>query len=182
MIYFTSDLHFGHDRGFLYSPRGFSSIAEMNEAIINNWNSVINDDDDVYILGDLMLNDNANGLSCLNRLKGIKHIILGNHDTDTRVELYKNISSDIKYADIVKYGKYRFYLSHYPTHTSGLTNGHVSENLLNLYGHTHQKTNFYEDNPFMYHVGLDSHNCMPVSVEQVIEDIKNKVKECKELL
>lgn len=30
--------------------------------------------------------------------------------------------------------------------------------------------------------GLDSHNCMPVSVEQVIEDIKDKVKECKELL
>lgn len=182
MIYFTSDLHFGHNREFLFKPRGFTTIEEHDNTIIENWNSVVGKDDDVYILGDLMLNDNKHGLECISRLNGIKHIILGNHDTDTRVELYKAITSDIKYADIIKYGKYRFYICHYPTFTSNLEKEHLSECLINLYGHTHQKTNFYNDIPFMYHIGLDSHNNKPISVEDILSDIKNKINECKEML
>ena len=46
----------------------------------------------------------------------------------------------------------------------------------------YQKTNFYEDRPYMYHVGLDSHDCYPVSMDQVIEDMNNKVTECKDML
>ena len=54
-IFLTSDLHFGHNKEFIYKVRGFNSIEEMNEAIIERWNSVVNNDDDVYVLGDLML-------------------------------------------------------------------------------------------------------------------------------
>ena len=61
-IFVTSDLHFCHDRDFLYEPRGFKSVHEMNEAIVKNWNSIIQPEDDVYVLGDLMLNDNDRGL------------------------------------------------------------------------------------------------------------------------
>ena len=56
-IYFTSDLHLCHDRGFIYEPRGFNSIEEMNNAIVENWNSIVTNEDNVFILGDLMLND-----------------------------------------------------------------------------------------------------------------------------
>ena len=180
MIYFTSDLHFCHDREFLFKPRGFSTIEDMNQAVVENWNNVINETDDVYVLGDLMLNDNDEGMRLLSSLKGNIHIILGNHDTNTRIKLYKELPNvkEIVYATIIKYNKYRFYLSHYPTYTGNLENGHLSEMLINLYGHTHQKTNFYNDMPFMYHIGLDSHNNTPVSVEEVIEDCRNKVKEC----
>ena len=38
MIYLTSDLHLNHNRGFIYEPRGFHSVEEMNEAIIDLWN------------------------------------------------------------------------------------------------------------------------------------------------
>ena len=31
----------------------------------------------------------------------------------------------------------------------------------------------------MYNVGVDAHDLMPVSIDTVIEDIKNKIKECK---
>ena len=74
-IFVTSDLHFGHDRGFLYEPRGFDNIEDHDEAVIANWNSVVNEDDDVYVLGDLMLNDNAHGVECIKRLNGTIHII-----------------------------------------------------------------------------------------------------------
>ena len=54
--------------------------------------------------------------------------------------------------------------------------------MIGLYGHTHQKSNFYQDIPFMYHVGLDSHDCYPVSFEQIIIDIRNKIGECYAML
>ena len=44
-IYLTSDLHLGHDKDFIYKPRGFNSVDEANESIISNWNSIINEDD-----------------------------------------------------------------------------------------------------------------------------------------
>lgn len=177
MIYFTSDLHLCHNREFLYSPRGFTSIDEMNKAIIEGWKD-ITDEDDVYILGDLMLNDTEEGMRILSSLKGRLHIIIGNHDSNVRINLYKtlpNLVEEPKYSTVIKYKKYKFYLCHYPTITINIGNNYMSGQLICLYGHTHQKTNFYNDCPFMYHVGMDSHNCKPVSIEEIIQDCKNKL-------
>lgn len=185
MIYFTSDLHFCHDREFVYKPRGFDSVQEMNDAIIERWNSIVNEEDDVYVLGDLMLNDNNLGVELVNKLHGRIHVIIGNHDTDSRINMYKDKCDNIEtiqYALRIKYGKYHLYLSHYPTITCNLDESHFSEHMLNLYGHTHQQTNFFNDNPFMYHVGVDSHNCTPVHIEEVIADMKIKYKECGDML
>ena len=55
MIYFTSDLHFYHDKDFIWQARGFKSIDEMNAEIVRRWNKIITADDYVYILGDLTL-------------------------------------------------------------------------------------------------------------------------------
>ena len=60
--YITSDLHLGHNQPFVYEPRGFSSIEEHDAAIIENINKVVGENDTLYILGDLMLNDNESKL------------------------------------------------------------------------------------------------------------------------
>ena len=54
-----------------------------------NINEIVKEDDTLYILGDLMLNDNEYGMDCLHKIicKNI-YIILGNHDTSVRAELY----------------------------------------------------------------------------------------------
>ena len=183
-IFLTSDLHLGHDREFMYKPRGFTSIEEHDEAIFKRWNSVVSDNDIVYILGDLMLGDNEQGIRKLEELCGTFNVVIGNHDTDTRVELFKNCPKikSILYADFLKYKGYRFFLCHYPTLTANLEKEYLKQCTINLFGHTHQKTNFYNDIPFMYHVGMDSHDCYPVLLNDIIEDCKNKVKECKEFL
>lgn len=181
-IFFTSDLHFGHDRGFLYEPRGFSSIKEHDEIVITRWNEVVSPEDDVYILGDLMLNDNDHGVECIKRLNGKLHIIYGNHDSDTRKGFYDELGIVHEWADVIKYKKYHFYISHYPTFTGNLEAESLHQHAINLYGHTHQKSNFYQDIPFMYHVGLDSHDNRPVLIDDILEEIKKKVYECKEML
>lgn len=184
MIYLTSDFHFCHGKEFVYKPRGFDFIYEMNEAIVHNWNRIVKSDDEAYILGDVMLNNNVEGLRLLKSLRGNIHIIIGNHDTDARVELYKGCWNvvEVCYATIIRYGKYRCYASHYPTFTGNMGKDTLKKNLLNFYGHTHQQTNFYNDIPFMYHVGVDSHDCQPVSIEYAIRDMELKFEECKAML
>lgn len=178
-IWFTSDLHFSHNQPFIYERRGFNNIKEHNEAIIKNFNEVVNWDDDLYILGDLFLNDNEEGMKCVRRLPGTLHIIWGNHDSDTRKDLLANEPRVIMhgYSDIFKYKNYHFYLSHYPTITANNDEDKpLKAKIINLYGHTHQQDNFYNSIPTMYHVGVDSHNLYPVEIEQIIEEIKNEYK------
>lgn len=175
-IYFTSDTHFCHNKDFCYEPRGFKTIEEMNEKIFNNWNSIVTDEDDVYHLGDVMLNDDIQGMMYLENLKGKIHIIRGNHDTDTRVERYKQLDNvvEITYATMIKYKKAYFYLSHYPALTGQIKEeGAWFQTLISLCGHCHYQDKFADmDKGLIYHVELDAHNCYPVSIDQIIEDIK----------
>ena len=45
-IWLTSDLHFGHDREFVWKVRGYSSVEEMNEAQVEKWNAKADDEDE----------------------------------------------------------------------------------------------------------------------------------------
>ena len=186
MIYLTSDLHLCHDKDFCYAPRGFNCVEDMNAAIIANWNATVFPDDDVYVLGDLVLTDVEEGIRLLSKLNGYIHIIRGNHDTDTKVERYLELPNvvSVDWALEIKYKKAYFWLSHYPTITANYDDDKPwAKHLINLHGHTHQQHNFYEvikhagGNPYMYHVGMDSHNCTPVSIDEIIEDIKKKKEE-----
>ena len=185
-IYLTSDLHLGHDREFIWKVRGFNSVQEMNEAIVERWNSVIDNEDDVYVLGDLMLGNNDIGMNCLKRLKGRIHIAFGNHDTAKRQELYRTLPNvvETEWAIMLTYKKYHFFMTHFPCMTGNLEKESLKQMTLNLYGHTHQRSNFYEDRPYMYlyHVGVDSHDGYPVLLDDIIQEMKDKVKECIDFL
>lgn len=179
-IYLTSDLHLGHDREFIWKARGFNSIQQMNETIVETWNRTVDDDDDIYILGDVILGDPSN-IEYVKRLNGKLHIVLGNHDTSKREGMYRSLSNVVEVAEVgirLKYKKHHFVLTHYPMMTGNLEKESLKQMSLNLYGHTHQMSNFFNDMPFMYHVGVDSHNCYPVLLDDVIEEMYAKVKEC----
>lgn len=184
MIYFTSDWHFNHDKDFIYEPRGFSSVHEMNEAIIERHNEIVKPEDVVYVLGDLCLGGGSDeairkNKKIISSLKGEIKIILGNHDTKTRVAMYYDCwnTNVLGYADVIKYGKQHIYMSHYPSFTSNLDyDKPLSARLINVFGHTHSSEKFYEGNPLMYNVAMDAHNCYPVSIDTVIEDIERELK------
>lgn len=180
MIYFTSDLHLGHDQEFIWGARGFNSVTEMNEKIITRWNSRITKDDDVYVLGDLVMGGVEN-VELLKQLNGKIHIIYGNHDGPKKREAYAELENVVEcgWANMIKYKKYNFYLSHYPTITDNEDIGEIvspKECVINLFGHTHQFDDFYDTNDGynfrMYHVGVDSHDCFPIPIDEVIEEIK----------
>lgn len=182
-IWFTSDTHFYHDQDFLYKPRGFNSIEEMNEAIIERWNSVVKDNDIVFHLGDVVMGHyDANVLT---RLNGSIYFIRGNHDTDNKISgitataqaAQKPWGSHVQFktSDLFKIGKLSFFICHYPVLTANFDDKHFSQHVISLHGHTHQKGNWlFPDNPFVYHVGLDSHDCYPVNIDEITTDIRNR--------
>ena len=186
-IFLTSDTHFCHNQGFLYEPRGFTNVHEMNEAIVENWNKVVKPNDIVYHLGDTMLNNTEKGIEYFKQLNGQIFLIFGNHDTSNRVNTLYTGDCRYKmqggwYAYIIKYGKQSIYLSHYPTLTANYDDKHFSQHVINLHGHTHQRTNWLDPkNPFMYHVGMDSHNCTPIHIDEVMSDIRQRWNEIGQL-
>lgn len=178
MIYVTSDLHFCHNKDFVYIPRGFKNIDEMNEAIVSRWNRVVGDTDTVYVLGDLMLYNDDKGIELLSSLKGNLCIICGNHDTSERQKKYakcKNVVT-ISYAERLKYDNFSFFLSHYPTLTSNEDKVGKYSSVFSLHGHTHSTFVFDESKPFLYNVALDAHHCIPVSIVKIVNDITDKWK------
>lgn len=176
-VFITSDLHLGHDRSFIYEPRGFKSIEEHDEEIIKRWNSVIDAGTEVYCLGDLMLGNNNHGLECIKKLNGNIHVIRGNHDTDTRMKLYGTCPNIVEIVEgkFLKYKKYHFYLSHFPCLTSNYldSNKFLKNRMLNLHGHTHFKEKFNINYPYCYNCCVDAHNIYPVRIDQIIEDFLN---------
>lgn len=77
MMFFTSDLHLGHANILKFCHRPYNSVKEMDDDIIEKWNSVVNEKDTVYIIGDFSFKD---PVIYLPRLKGKKRLITGGHD------------------------------------------------------------------------------------------------------
>ena len=180
MIWFTSDMHLGHDKDFVTKARGFETVEEMNAEIIRRWNECVYPDDDVYVLGDLTLGDVEEGIRLIAKLNGYLHIMRGNHDTDKKVERYLELPNvvSVQYADVLKYGKAVFWMGHYPTITANYDDDKPwAKHVVCLFGHTHQEQPFYNDNPYMYNVGMDAHNCTPITIDEIIADIRKKKEE-----
>ena len=64
-IYFSSDTHFGHDREFIFGPRGFKDVNEMNEVIVRKFNAIVSNEDELYLLGDCILGDTEQNIEYL---------------------------------------------------------------------------------------------------------------------
>lgn len=178
MIYFSSDLHLNHNKDFIYKPRGFNSIEEMNETIIKNFHSIVKPDDELWLLGDIFLGELEAGMSFFHQLPGKIRLVWGNHDTNTRqFEMANsyNVIDVLGYATVLKYNKYHFYLSHFPTLTTNFDDYQkpLKRRILCLSGHTHSK-NLFDEICQSYNVAVDAHNCYPVSIETIIQDFEKQ--------
>lgn len=76
----TSDLHFGHKNIIKYSNRPFSSVEEMDDKLIENWNSVVSSKDIVFNLGDFAFSKPERILEIMGSLNGTQIFVYGNHD------------------------------------------------------------------------------------------------------
>lgn len=175
-IFITSDTHFGHDRDFIYSTRGCDSESSASRAIVDNINFDVKENDELYILGDVLLgNDDSfeylNSINCRNI-----HIIAGNHDTKRRIDEYHRCLNVVEACESKRISAegLNWFLCHYPVYTNNYNSDyHSFDALWSLCGHIHTKDPFLElkKGIMSYHCELDAHNNHPVSIKQIKRDI-----------
>ena len=113
MIWFTADLHFGHENVIKFSNRPFSTVSEMDEAIIKLWNKLVEPRDTVFVLGDFSFHYGATHTSTiLARLPGNKVLIRGNHDHRKTLKKIHGWTFVRDYYDL-KHKQEHIVLSHY---------------------------------------------------------------------
>lgn len=148
--YYISDLHLFHknvtEEGTNFDNRPFKTMEEMHEVIKNNWNSSVTGSDHVYILGDMCWQHNESSISLVAQLKGVKHLIIGNHD-DVKDQRYRQLFNEVisykELDDIIDGKKYRVVLSHYPImfwnhqHKFTKEGNEYKKWAIQLYGHVH---------------------------------------------
>ena len=127
--YYIADLHLGHEKIIELCSRPFSSIEEMDEALIAAWNKKVHKDDRVYIVGDLIYKSATDPEKYLSRLKGKKYLILGNHDGDWLGKIdEKKWFEEVSPMLTVNTGHGNGMLCHYPVidyRAKYLIHGHV---------------------------------------------------------
>ena len=100
-IWFTSDYHFCHANVIKYDERPFADVEEMNNALIENWNHYVDDEDVVFYLGDLSFDKNGKQTQELvNQLKGKIHYILGNHDKEKDIRKLNRFETVSDYVNL----------------------------------------------------------------------------------
>lgn len=169
-IFFTSDHHFNHANIINYSKRPFQSVMDMDEILVERWNSVVSHKDVVYYVGDLTLGNYQFASTVLSMLKGTIVFIEGSHDkwlrdydegypprsaSGTPVKLFPpvaNINERGKIITLCHYAMRSWDRSHYGT--------------WHLFGHHHGALEPYG---LSFDIGVDTHNFYPWSLEEVEE-------------
>lgn len=180
--FYISDMHFDHANCLHFDNRPFKDVDDMNEKMIANWNSVVANEDHVYILGDFCWKKEDRWLEILLRLKGQKTLIQGNHDI-TPSKKTRNLFADVKDKKIIDDNGRKIVLNHEPipcfrNHFYGW---------YHLYGHVHTsfEWNMMEHDRYlmeelytkpceMYNVGamISYMNYTPRTLDEIIEGYK----------
>ena len=174
-IFYISDIHFKDEAIFEKCKRPFCSIDDMEKAIINNWNSIIKDEDIVYVLGDIGNEQFESSIDIFNQLKGHKHLIIGNHDHCFLENIKRrNIFESIKYVDMIYDNGRKVCLCHYPL----MDWIDFNKNSFHIYGHIHNKTEkngtaykqikeYYKDKD-AFNCGADVIGFIPRTLDELI--------------
>lgn len=193
MVWFTSDLHLGHEAIIRMQNRPFRNVEEMDNALIHHLNECVRPNDKLYILGDIshhLTPEESNAL--IKRIHGKKYLILGNHDVTGDPEACRYDTGLFEWVDFyrkINVNGLTLVLMHYPM----MTWPKARAGSVMLHGHIHAGPGYNSANKEAeirrFDVGVDANNYYPVSVDQIrrwageiILNITSKAEELRTLL
>jgi calcineurin-like phosphoesterase family protein len=159
-VAFTSDLHLGHDKPFIYEPRGFDNVLDHDQAIMKSL--MLLECELLFIVGDVMMGpDKVDRITRLfNMLPYEVSLILGNHDPSAKaLHEFQPVSSvNIRLDDEP------VTLSHFPADFEDHRGRDFSDFLppddggVLIHGHTHRnnKVTISRHGTRQLHVGWDA--------------------------
>ena len=165
-IYFIADTHFSDENIIRYENRPFQNAAEMNQKLITKWNSAVNDNDIIYILGDFGADNNESFI--LNQLKGKKYLVKGNHDQHSN-QYYRDAGFIEVYDKPIILNDF-WILSHEPMY--------VNNNMpyANIFGHIHNSPMFKTYSSQHYCVSVERTDYTPIAMDEVIKKVQSQNK------
>lgn len=188
-VWFTSDLHLGHP--FVAKLRGFDDPNDHDATLEENFRTAIDDDDHVWMLGDLALGAYRDALEWVADMPGVWHLLLGNHDK--RHPMHKDYAKhDVDYRSVFatidthsmrKINGRKVMLSHFPysndmRHQAEYNGSDRFEDWrpkdtgrFLLHGHTHS-SEIWREGPRELHVGVDAWGLAPVSLDAITDLIE----------
>ena len=163
MVFFVSDLHFNQQRTIDISKRPFKSLDELNNTLINNWNSTVSRDDTVYILGDF------GDFYYAQFLNGYKIFIRGNYERGRYSNEYLSQFFEYVYPyDVMDISldynnkTYNIKLTHEPLN---LKNKSLTKDYIGIFGHIHKLCMIKK---YGINCGADLHYFTPISFEDIL--------------
>lgn len=172
MIYYIADLHLHHKNILHMSHRPFADLEEMHQVIKQNWNAVVSEQDDVYIIGDVSFGFNTEIAEYIRNLPGNKHLIIGNHDKKYLAnQKFRDLFVTINPYLVIEDKGRKVVLFHYPIlEWDGYFKGWY-----HVYGHIHNNdANFAnqllkrEEFKNAFNAGVDLNDFTPQSLHQLI--------------
>ena len=168
MRWFTSDLHINHKNIIEYCRRPCESVVDMNSLIVDRWNSLVKQDDEVFVVGDVFLGKPEEAEPWIRSLNGRKILISGNHDRSPRT--MKSLGFDeVHNSMIVRVGEMSALLRHKP-----LPDSMISPCDVQIHGHHHTGNRI---NGRRLNVAVDLWDFMPVSESQINKSMFNCLEE-----
>ncbi|MCS4088976.1 metallophosphoesterase [Rhizobium sp. BK176] len=168
---YCADHHFFHEGILTHcaESRPFDNVSQMNEYMIEAHNARASNSTDVYILGDFACGHKLDGAQIrkvFEKLKGRKHLIIGNHDEKNQDILGLRWSSRPSFMKMVKDKDRSILLCHYALRSwPGLF-----YDAYHFYGHTHGRL---PSQGRSMDVGVDSWNLSPRTASEIIERMRN---------
>ena len=170
-IFVISDTHFGHKNILNFknaegqSLRVFEDVNQMNEHMIERWNSVVRPEDKIYHLGDLIVK--GDDWALLGRLQGHKRLILGNHDYPN-MRLYQPYFEDIYSTRLLD----KLLLSHIPIHPLSL-----GKAIANVHGHVHNNVKPDHFGKQYVNVSVEVVDYTPVAWEDLKQLVQERIEQ-----
>lgn len=175
--YITSDLHWGHKNIMTFCPvsraRFRNDVDYMNEAMVKEWNDLIEPEDSVYILGDVAFLPAAKATEYMRRLNGRKILVQGNHDRKLLQDAdFRGCFDEIYHYLDVNYNGTKCVMLHYPIAEWD----QMHRGAVHFHGHLHGGESGLEQYRAR-DMGIDATGQIAVLMEDAIRDaMRGKIK------
>jgi len=171
-IFIISDTHFSHSNILTFKDKDgtkirpeFSTVTEMDEYMLEQWNSTVKPTDHVIHVGDVIFGNPDLYNRILGKLNGEKTLIMGNHDHDAKYfqPWFKNIKSILSTRN---YFEKDLVFSHYPLMDRSFKYG--TREALNIHGHIHTDK---LDSTSHVNVCVEHTKYKPIHIEDILDGI-----------
>lgn len=166
-IFFIADTHFGDSDVIIYENRPFSSVDNMDNILVQNWNNTVSENDKIFVVGDLSFHDKDKTIEICRKLNGEKFLVMGNHDTENEQFYYECGFSGVSRYPIIYNGFW--IISHEPLYINR------TMPYANIFGHVHGNPIYKDVSGRSFCVSAERINYTPIEFTEIQRCIKENV-------